>query len=136
MRCGLTLWQSPQPTAAWVKRAVADEVSETCCLGLLRDSLTNSSQNIQYLILALFWLTSKPVARKFIVIFTKSLVLAHNFSESSGPLSLHHLLTLPCTHIHPHHSDASIPPTWATRYGRRGANPPSSLEEAASLGQR
>jgi hypothetical protein len=70
MRCGLTLWQSPQPTAAWVKRAIADEVSETYCLDLLRDSLTNSSQNIQYLILALFWLTSKPVARKFLVILS------------------------------------------------------------------
>ncbi|KAI9512358.1 hypothetical protein F5148DRAFT_1164320 [Russula earlei] len=34
---------SPQPTAAWAKRAIADE-------------------NVQYLILALFWLTSKPVA--------------------------------------------------------------------------
>ena len=67
MRCGLTLWQSPQPTAAWVKRAIADEVSKHC-LDLLRDTLTNSSQNIQYLILALFWLTSKSVARKFLVI--------------------------------------------------------------------
>ncbi|KAH9964468.1 hypothetical protein BC827DRAFT_1187328 [Russula dissimulans] len=34
---------SPQPTAAWVKRAIVDE-------------------NVQYFILALFWLTSKPVA--------------------------------------------------------------------------
>jgi len=34
---------SPQPSAAWAKRAIADE-------------------NIQYLVLALLWLTSKPVA--------------------------------------------------------------------------
>jgi hypothetical protein len=27
---GLTSWQSPQPTAAWVKRALADEVSGDC----------------------------------------------------------------------------------------------------------
>ena len=93
-------------------------------------------QNVQYLILALFWLTSKPVARKFLVLAVATNQSLLTVFESSVPLSLHHLLPFPRTHIHPHDFDATNSPTWTARYGRRGPNSPPSLEEAPSLGQR
>jgi len=87
---------SPQPTAAWAKRALADE---KCTI-------------------------SHPRA-----------ILAHIETCCSVPLSLHHLLPFPRTHIHPHDCDATNSPTWTACYGRRGPNSPPSLEEAPSLGQ-
>jgi hypothetical protein len=55
---------SPQPTAAWVKRGLADE-------------------NVQYLILALFWLTSKPVALSLFPYTIFSLFHALTFTRTT-----------------------------------------------------
>jgi len=55
---------SPQPTAAWVKRGLADE-------------------NVQYLILALFWLTSKPVALSLFPYAIFSLFHALTFTRTT-----------------------------------------------------
>jgi hypothetical protein len=55
---------SPQPTAAWAKRALADE-------------------NVQYLILALFWLTSKPVALSLFPYTIFSLFHALTFTRTT-----------------------------------------------------
>jgi len=55
---------SPQPTAAWVKRALSDE-------------------NVQYLVLALFWLTSKPVALSLFPYAIFSLFHALTFTRTT-----------------------------------------------------
>ncbi|KAI0307570.1 hypothetical protein B0F90DRAFT_1664656 [Multifurca ochricompacta] len=55
---------SPQPNAAWARRALADE-------------------NVQYLILAFFWLTSKPVALSLLPYTIFSLFHALTFTRTT-----------------------------------------------------
>ena len=101
----LTTWQSPQPSAAWVQRALADEVSTNALLFFVTytDALL---QNVQYLILAFFWFTSKPIARKltpnFGVTFDQCSLLYTSVSLLPYTIfSLFHALTFTRTTVMP-----------------------------------
>ena len=59
----LTWLQTPQPNLSWFKRALVDEVCYHASRTTAETDLT-AFQNVQYLILALFWWTSKPIARE------------------------------------------------------------------------
>ena len=94
-------------------------------------------QNVQYLILALFWWTSKPVSREWLdpsgVVLIRMLIFPDACKSRS--VTIHDILALPCPDVHSYDSDASVPCTRSIWLQRPAHRPPDGKETAA-LGKR
>lgn len=108
-----------------------DEVRRSICVFQIIP-LTSFPQNVQYLLLAFFWWSSKPITSESSLCLSACLLKL----SISHFTPIHHLLVVPCPYVYAHDLDVPIPSPGSTRYCWWPSYTSPIRKEAPSLGQR